>query len=85
MTEQEQQEKLIEDAAVFDEGMHTEFWKRMKKMLDDLREDAIQSLLNAPSDERGLIAELQATAKIGGLIEKKLQDTINYAREICKQ
>lgn len=83
--EEEQTQRTLEDAALFLDGMQTPFWKRLKKMLDDLRDDSIRELLDTPSDDRGVIAELQAAAKIGARIENTMQDTINYAKEIRKQ
>ena len=79
--EQEQHEQMMEDAAIFLDGMQSPFWKRLERMLDDLREDSVRQLLSAPSDDRGLIAELQAAAKIGDRIKNTMLCTINYAKE----
>lgn len=85
MTPEDRARKTVEDAAVFREGMNTEFWRRLESLLDDLRARSIDALLDVPPDDRGQIAELQQAAKIGSVVKNTMIDIISEAEEMSRQ
>lgn len=68
-------DKLRGDAVICRQGIDTDFWRLVKEILADLRNQAKEKLVVVDPTDTSAIAQCQATAKISDKLVSIVEET----------
>lgn len=78
-------EEYEKSRGIIAEGIRTEFWKEIKSMLTDLKENARTAILDADPSQPGIVAQYQQMFKISEMIVSIVESLAEEQQAIDKK